>query len=341
MFRPVAAASLLLLCAFTAAAAGPAPGFREVVVDAGGPRPLHVALWYPTEAAGPVRTVGENPAFVGVPVVRDAAPAPGAHPLVVLSHGYGGSWRNLSWLAAELVAAGHAVAAPDHPGTTTFDRDPARAARLRERPRDLARTIDHLLADPSLAGAIDPERIAAAGHSLGGWTAAALAGARFDPARFARDCEAGPSARACALADELGLADPALAADLGDARLKAFVTLDLGLARGFSPDSLAAVAVPALVFGAGVDIGGMPADAESGWLAARLPQDRTRLVLVPDAMHFSFMQLCKDGAAERIEREMPGDGIVCRDGGDRGRGAIHAETAATIVSFLREAFAAH
>ncbi len=126
-------------------------------------------------------------------------------PLVVLSHGYGGSWRNLDWLAGELAGRGYIVAGPDHPGTTTFNKDPSQAATLWERPRDLGRIIDALAAEPTLAGSIDVNRIAAIGHSLGGWTVAALAGARFDTALLARDCQTNSSPRACSLKAELGL----------------------------------------------------------------------------------------------------------------------------------------
>ena len=50
-----------------------------------------------------------------------------------------------------------------------------------------------------------------------------------------------------------------------------------------------------------------------------------------------FLQLCKPGAAERIEAETPGDGIVCKDGGERGRAAIHREVSDRIVAFLAKA----
>lgn len=329
--QPAFAATLLLTAA---AAQADATGFRLITLDPGDPRPLTIALWYPTDDPGTPETVGENIVFFGIPALPDATPRAGSHPLVVLSHGYGGSWRNLNWLAGKLVDEGYVVAAPDHPGTTTFNRDPVQAALLRERPRDLSRTMDAALADVALAGQVDPDRIAAIGHSLGGWTVAALAGARFDPLLFAGDCEDNRSLRACALSDELGLERADIGRSLHDPRLGAFVTLDLGLARGLSPDSLARVNAPALIFGAGVDIGDMPAALESGWLAEHLPAETSRLVMIPDAMHFSFMQLCKPGAEAIIEEEDPGDGIVCRDGGDRDRAAIHEEIAATIIDFL-------
>jgi len=317
-------------------------GFREVDIGPGaGQRPLHFVVWYPSRTVGPLTIVGETPAFEGAPVVKDGAPADGARPLIVMSHGYGGSWRNLSWLATELVQKGYVVAAPDHPGTTTFNRDSRQASQLWERPHDLGRVTDRLIEDNSLAGSVDADRIAAIGHSLGGWTVLSIAGGRFNTERFQKDCAVDPNPRTCNLTAELALAGPPdgrLNDDLRDPRIKAAVSLDLGLARGFTPQSLAAIDLPILVIGAGVDVGGLPADKESGYLSANLPASTSRYVKIPDAMHFSFMQLCKPGAEAAIEEESPGDGVVCRDGGARSRALVHEEVVGTVTSFLATAF---
>lgn len=286
-------------------------GFRETDIDQGGARPLHISIWYPTDDEGKTDVVGENRAFLGVEVIRGAKPASTGRPLVVLSHGYSGSWRNLSWLAVELVEQGYVVAAPDHPGTTTFNMDPAQAAELWERPHDLSRVIDLLEGDPGLAGKVDANRIAAIGHSLGGWTVTALAGAQFDTKQFEKDCQANTSPRACALKGELGLSRPEIEKDMRDPRVRAFVSLDLGLARGFTPESLAAMPIPSLVVAAGIDIGGLPSRLETGYLADHLPETSSTYVGIPDAMHFSFMGLCKPGAAALIEKEEPGNGVAC------------------------------
>lgn len=328
------------LLAATFAHAADAVGYRETTLDKEGKRPLHVSVWYPTQSAGETAVVGENRAFHGVPVLRDATPAPGSRPLVLLSHGYGGSWRNLSWLAMDLAAQGYVVAAPDHPGTTTFDQDPSRAAMLWERPRDLSRIIDGLAGDSGLAGKIDTSRVAAIGHSLGGWTVTSLAGARFDTARFEKDCRDKTSPRACALKDELGLGRPEIEGDMRDRRLKAFVSFDLGLARGFAPESLTALKVPSLVVAAGIDIGGLPPRLESGYLADHLPKSTSTFVEIPDAMHFSFMGLCKPGAVELIEKEEPGNGVACKDGDTRSRAEIHREVAYLVIGFLASAMPA-
>lgn len=326
--------------AIAAAQAAETIGFKQIEIpDAVGDRPLHAGIWYPTDDDGPFETVGENRARVGMLAIRNALPVKSAHALVILSHGYGGSWRNLSWLAERLVHAGYVVAAPDHPGTTTFDRTPAKAAQLWERPHDLSRVIDALMQDSALAGTVAPGRIAAIGHSLGGWSVMPLGGARFSANQFTKDCKTKATSRVCALAVELGIVagnEAKLGVDLSDKRIGAVVSLDLGLARGFTPESLAVTRVPVLIIGAGVDIGDLPARLESGYLAANLPPSTSHYIEIPDAMHFSFMQICKPGAIELIEKEEPGAGIVCKDGGTRGREAIHREVGDMIIAFLAE-----
>ncbi|MCO6188343.1 alpha/beta fold hydrolase [Rhizobium sp. L1K21] len=329
----------LSLCLATQAYCSDAIGFLETLLGEDGARPLHVTIWYPTDAQTDAVAVGENAAFQGIAAIPEAKPTPGDRPLIVLSHGFGGSWRNLSWLAATLSHNGYIVAAPDHPGTTTRNRDPAQAQQLWERPHDLSRVIDAMTADPRLGGAVDLDRIAAIGHSLGGWTVSAIAGAHFDTQRFKAACQINSVPAVCHLAEELGLDNPALERPMGDPRVSAVVSLDLGGAQGFTPESLAAVKVPFLVVSAGTDIGDMPAKVESGYLAENLPKASSTYIDIPDAMHFSFMQLCKPGASALLDAEVPGDGIICRDGGTRSRAEIHDETASLITEFLKDAFA--
>ena len=335
---------LTAIVPFSAVQVQGATGFRELdLKDPNGSRTLHVGVWYPSADVGPVNPVGENAVFFGVPSIVDARPDGGSHPLVVLSHGYGGSWRNLGWVAQAQVEQGYVVAVPDHPGTTTFNRKPAEAAKLWERPHDLSRVIDAFVADPTTAGEIDDGRIAAIGHSLGGWTVAALGGARSDVAGYVLDCQTETDLRACTLLKELGVVagnQSNLAADLSDPRVGAIVSLDLGLARGFTPESLAAFKIPVLVFGAGVDIGGLPAMLESGSLVENLPAATTRYAEIPDAMHFTFMQVCKPGAVEIIKNEEPGEEFVCQDPGPRDRSAIHREVTDKIVAFLAQSIPA-
>lgn len=322
-----------------AALAGEPIGSKQISIpDPVGERPLQARLWYPAGTSGALTSIGgRDGSFPGIAVVENAPPAAGSHPLVLLSHGFGGNWRNLNWLASELAGRGYVVAAPDHPGTTTFDKRPEQAVRLWERPHDLSRVLDAVSTNPGLAGPIEAGRIAAIGHSLGGWTVMALAGGRYDASRLPANCSPAPL---CAALTVLGLrgggADPAkLGADLRDARIGAVVSLDLGPALGFTPQSLAAVRIPVLVFAAGTPVPGIAAlKQDSDYLVSALPQATTRYLPIPDATHFSFMQLCLPEAPAAIEKIAPGESFVCRDGGARDRSALHRQIADEILSFL-------
>lgn len=334
--------ALFLLCLATPAVAAESPvGLRTATLaDAKHTRPLELVVWYPASTSATPELIADNAVFVGALAVPDAPPAAGEHPLVVLSHGYGGNWLNQVWLASALAHRGFIVAAVNHPGTTSKDRSPQAAAQLWQRPADLSRAIDAVLAQPTQFGAVAKTRIAAVGHSLGGWTVLEIAGARFDPDLFSRDCSAHPKLGGCIGYQQMNPAGtPAgkaqLAADLSDTRVSAIVSLDLGLSRGLTDASLAALPVPALVIAGGVPSEDMDPNLESAAMVKRLPKASTQYVEIGDATHFSFMTICKPGGMALIEEDSPGDGMICRDGeGARPRAQIQQQVVALISEFL-------
>lgn len=328
---------ILLLCVSSSVQALSAVGFSEITLDEHSERPLDIAIWYPTSATSHSIAVADNPVLEGVHVIRNGAADHGRHALIVMSHGYGGSWRNLSWLAYALARQGYIVASPNHPGTTTFDRNKAQARQSWQRPHDLSRVID-ALASNDIAGDVDANRIAVIGHSLGGWTVIAAGGGRFSLEQFKRDCEAHPALKNCQLSKELGLDQEPIQENMRDPRIKAVVSLDAGLVRGFTPASLEKMTLPTLILAAGVDIANVPADLESGYLTHYLPAADSHSMTIPDATHFSFMQVCKPHGEDMLKEENPGDEIICRDGGTRARTAIHDEVAKIIIRFLGKAF---
>ncbi|WP_405419562.1 alpha/beta hydrolase family protein [Streptomyces erythrochromogenes] len=128
--------------------------------------------------------------------VRVSAPATGTGlPVILLSHGHGPS-NNLSSLngyapLADFWAAhGFVVVQPTHLTSRTLTALVADAPGAphfwRSRAEDMTHILDRLEvvenAVPQLAGRIDPAKVALAGHSLGGFTAALLLGAALtDP----------------------------------------------------------------------------------------------------------------------------------------------------------------
>lgn len=148
-------------------------GFRQVgLTDASG-QTMPVLLLYPTAAA-------EQPLALGpyeLALAPGALPAAGCFPLVVVSHGSGGSPLVYRDLARRLAREGMVVALPEHPGNNRNDNSQADTlGNFINRPDHIRRVIDYCLGE--FAACLRPAAIAVIGHSLGGYTALALAGGR-------------------------------------------------------------------------------------------------------------------------------------------------------------------
>ena len=98
---------------------------------------------------------------------------------VVISHGTGGTPFAYRALAAALVGAGHAAVLITHPGNNRDDDSLANTpANLEHRPRHVTQALDAAFADPHLSAHLVPDRAAIFGHSMGGYTALAVCGAK-------------------------------------------------------------------------------------------------------------------------------------------------------------------
>lgn len=308
------------------------------ILDADGDRHIKGFLWYPTEETDGVLNAHGNAVWESIKVIPDAQPAAGQKPLLVLSHGMFGNARNQAWLAADLTARGYVVAAIDHPGTSTFQRDPDHRRELWERPHDISRTIDSVMSSPEIGKMIDPNRIFMAGHSLGGFTAVALAGGRYDPERVDADCAANPSALICGIFDDWDVAKTPedrehMAADLSDPRIVGFAVFDLGGTQTFSPESLARIDRSMLVIGAPKNIEGLDLDVESRALVASLPVENVRYSEPASLAHFDFLGVCTNKALAILKEEEPEDVFVCESGTDERR-AEHDQIATDVVKFF-------
>ncbi|MCU6498362.1 alpha/beta fold hydrolase [Rugamonas sp. A1-17] len=132
-----------------------------------------LALLYPANGAEMTEHFGPYT----LDVAMDAPPAAGAHPLVVISHGNSGTPWAYREMARHLVRSGFVVALPAHTGNTRHDNSLAgTAANLANRPRHITLAIDAALANPVLRDHIAGDSVAIIGHSIGGYTALAVAG---------------------------------------------------------------------------------------------------------------------------------------------------------------------
>ena len=125
--------------------AAEAGGTRELDLNRDGDRPLPTTVWLPS--------------------------ADGPSPLIYFSHGLTSQPDDYAALITAWAAAGFAVAAPKYPHTwyraAEFDADD-----VVSQPADAQFVITEVL--KALPGRIDPDRIAAAGHSAGAITTVGL-----------------------------------------------------------------------------------------------------------------------------------------------------------------------
>jgi predicted dienelactone hydrolase len=166
----------------------PNVGFRIHTFHSG----LRAALWYPATKGDSSFQYANG---VMSAIARDAEISScDRYPLVVFSHGYEACSTQSLFLTEALARAGYLVVAPDHKDALCKVDQPreGRMARAEEpfrepgqwdqntyvdRRNDIRNVISEILLDEQLSAHIDPTRIGAAGHSLGGYTVAGMAGA--------------------------------------------------------------------------------------------------------------------------------------------------------------------
>jgi predicted dienelactone hydrolase len=310
-------------------------------------RALRAMIWYP--AAPDAR---EEPQWIGPPIVpfisagsaaRDAAPAAGARrPLILLSHGFGGAASDLAWLGTALAAQGFIAVAINHPGNNALEAYTVEGYSLMWlRALDLGAAIDALLDDKTFGSRIDPARIGAAGHSLGGYTVLTAAGGITDPARMQAFCRSPAADALCKPPPDVSdLRQKSLArmssdpdfrqrySEAGnsyrDERIRAVFAMAPGLGPVFTPESVGKISIPvAIVSGSADEI--TPPSSGAAALARAIPH--ATLKLFPQAGHFVFFDICT--ALGRLFLR-----AVCRDPDGTDRNAVHAETARLALDFF-------
>jgi predicted dienelactone hydrolase len=300
LFRTVLQPAALVTAALLSLA-GPAcaqhAGYRTLTIA--GDTPATVALFYPTAAAD--RAVPMGP---WLPVVAPGAPASEAKlkGLILISHGTGGTELNHHNLGTRLARDGYLVAAVRHAGDNWQDRSLVTSGRyFSERPLQLSRVLDALLASPEWGQRIPADRIGAVGHSAGGYSVLALAGAQAEPARAAQHCRtvqddpgfcslARNPAGSQAAGAPAAPAASATAAQAGpvsvpDPRIRAVVVL-APMAVVFTPESLSAIKVPVRVIVAERDAV-LNGKYHGAHVVANLP--KARASSAAGAGHFAFM----------------------------------------------------
>src|SRR5450830_488964 len=147
--------------------------FIEVPADKDGPV-LRGAVWSPCSTSAGRISLGP----LVIDGVKDCSISGARLPLVVISHGTGGSFLGHHDTAATLADAGFVVAAISHPGDNF--QDVSRQAYLSAfatRPVDMKRLIDYMLGTWPGHAKLDADKIGIFGFSRGGYTGLAAIGA--------------------------------------------------------------------------------------------------------------------------------------------------------------------
>jgi predicted dienelactone hydrolase len=126
--------------------------------------------------------------------------SPASIPVVVISHGLGSDRSSFVYLARHLASHGFAVLVPEHPGSGSKQMEAllqgvasevAEPTEFANRPLDISYLLDYLenqtTANPEFR-VLNLKQVGVVGHSFGGYTALALAGAPINFQQLQADC---------------------------------------------------------------------------------------------------------------------------------------------------------
>jgi len=313
-------------------------GFQQIILKDKA-RELSVAIWYPTLAQQPIENIGDNAIFIGENAIRDAVIADGLHPLILISHGLGGSWINQIWLASALSKKGYIVASPNHPGTSAENMNRVIAQNMLERPNDINRIITELFVNKKFSSYINHNNIVIIGHSYGGWTAIETIGGQFSSKQFSNACQAYPNSVSCIIFNRQmrGLPPDSdyfkLDKMVQDPRIKVAIILDVSFAYGFTTTSLAKINIPVLIVSASSPENNRFDEQESRYLLKHLPLNTTEYMVVNGATHFSFIGVCKTNAIKLLTKKSTDDALICQNEVNN-RAKIHRQLINKISTWL-------
>ncbi len=317
------AAMAIMLTGTCVQAAGFQPG---VAADPNG-KPLVIGIWYPSQAVAKPVSMGPTTMTVAI-----NAPVNGKDlPMVVMSHGTGGSHLGHFDTAIALADAGFVVVAMNHTGDNHADQ--SRSADIMDRPRQVSRVIDHMLSTWEGRAAIDPQRVGMFGFSSGGFTTLANIGGIPDFTKIGPMCRQYPGDFACQLVAKSDgpVIAPAITA-VADARIKAAVVAAPALGFTYSPDGLKNVKVPVQLWRAENDaVVPHPRYAEAVRLALPAAPDHH---VVPNAGHYDFLAPCSDALASLAP-------AICTSAAGFDRAAFHVAFDSEVVKFFEKTLKNH
>lgn len=274
-----------------------------------GHRPIAWSAWYPAEDVEKAEPPSGQFFELGN-VIWEATLAPKERfPVILLSHGTGGTAESLGWLARAVASEGYVVLGANHHGNTGLE--PYRAEGFLcwwERATDLSILLSEIGAKGYFANRLDFDQVSAVGFSLGGYTVMALAGARtswdaFDTWRRANEITTGgpkefPDAldsipKLMETSDAFRVSWARHGNDFSDARIKLVVAIaPPPPVRSFVALSIADLKPPVVILTGGAD-DEAPSEHCADWLVSQNRSFRCHC-LGGHVGHYTFLDFPSD-----------------------------------------------
>lgn len=232
-------------------------------------------------------------------------------PVIVASHGLASNRQHFTKIAQHLASYGYVVAVPEHVGSDYnhfmdmlegLNDDIFDLSAFVDRPKDVSYLLDELERrnEREFQAKLDLERVGVLGHSFGGYTALALAGAEIDFEQLEKDCDRTVRAPNLSLLLQCqALKLPRQNYDFRDERVQVIMAVNPVNSSIFGERGLSKVEIPVL-FGSGSRDPATPAVIEQVQSYTWLTGADKYLVLVEGQAHIDISEL-DVGATELID----------------------------------------
>ena len=232
-------------------------------------------------------------------------------PIVVISPGFSSEPMAFDYLGKHLATHGITVAIPEHIGSGKNNKTAVLQGRKElvinpiefvERPLDVKYVLDELellaLSDPFFKKRLNIDEVGVIGHSLGGYTALALAGAKINNRKLRDRCQNKKIVLNISLLLQCRASElPSLPYQLKDERIKGVIAVSPISSVVFGSESLSQINVPTMIVAGSKDIVA-PVIQEQIYPFTWLKTPVKYLALMNPADHFS-----NSGSAEKSSFE--------------------------------------
>ena len=268
------------------------------------------------------------------------SPKQSNHRVAIISHGAFGSPREMNWLGYALASQGWVVAGVAHHGESWVygpeTIDPSTVMRFWQRPQDVSFAIDSLSAKGVFNIALNTNKIIMLGHSSGGFTSLAMAGAKLEKGKSEaycatekskgdKGCDYGQQSKRKPMNEDMLKKLVWLQNQMQDNRVAAVIALDPALGHAVSQQSLESIKIPALILGS-VENDFLPFTAHAKYYASHI-QGSSLVGVEQGAGHFVYIDKCDS------DREVKGVPL-CKDGEGVDRNAIQKQILNHIFGFI-------